>query len=197
MPILVNHRIEAQYSMPRFGSVSHLLENSWRLAHTSEIGEPQRGEAVVDKGHAQSQFQKADDLYRSGRYEEALNVLNRLDAAFPDKRNIMYPRARCLRRLKRPQEAMEVCDLLIERYGDKRAAKLKNAIASAEAASHQESSIGFAPLSLEDLGITANPVIPPPPAARRQSSRALVLAALAVLAFVVLGLVVMLSRVRY
>ncbi|GMV94233.1 MAG: hypothetical protein AMXMBFR82_40110 [Candidatus Hydrogenedentota bacterium] len=151
----------------------------------------------MDKGQAQSQFQKADDLYRSGRYEEALNVLNRLEAAFPEKKNIMFPRARCLRRLKRPQEAMEVCDRLIELYGDERAAKLKNSIAAAEAASHQESSIGFAPLTLEDLGITNRPVAEPPPVARRQGSRAWVLVVLAVLAVVVLGLVIMLSRVRY
>ncbi len=151
----------------------------------------------MDKGQAQALFQKADDFYRAERYEEALNVLNKLDTAFPEKRNIMFPRARCLRRLKRPQEAMAICDRLIERFGDKRAAKLKTAIASAEAASQQESSVGFAPLTLEDLGITKPPSeAPPPPRPAHRGTRITIAMVLAVLAIVVIGLVVLLSRIR-
>jgi tetratricopeptide (TPR) repeat protein len=153
----------------------------------------------VDKGQAQSQFQKADDFYQSGRFEEALSVLDRLNEAFPDKRNIMFPRARCLRRLKRPQEAMDVCDRLIELYGDERAVKLKNAIASAEAATLRESSVGFAPLTLEDLGITSKPPPPisPPPTPRRTSRVGVMMVALFLLVAVVAGLLIVLARVRY
>jgi tetratricopeptide (TPR) repeat protein len=155
------------------------------------------GVNAVDKGQAQAQFQKADDFYRQKRYEEALNVLNRLDAAFPDKRNIMLPRARCLRHLKRPQEAMAICDRLIERYGDERAAKLKTAIASAETASHRESSAGFAPLTLEDLGITLHPDESSPPKQQpRGGLRTIIIMALVILALAVVGLVVVLARVR-
>jgi tetratricopeptide (TPR) repeat protein len=151
----------------------------------------------VDQGQAQSQFQKADDFYQSGRFEEALSVLDRLNEAYPDKRNIMFPRARCLRRLKRPQEAMEVCDRLIELFGDERAVKLKNAIASAEAATQQESSVGFAPLTLEDLGITSKPAPAPAPPPRRGSRTTMMMVALFILAAAVVGLAVMLARVRY
>lgn len=151
----------------------------------------------MDKGQAQSQFQKADDFYRQKRYEEALIVLDRLDAAFPGKRNIMLPRARCLRHLKRPQEAMAVCDRLIELYGDERAAKLKTAIASAEKASHLESSAGFAPLTLEDLGIVARPADSSPPKRPPNGTmRTTIITALVILALVVIGLIVMLARVR-
>ena len=151
----------------------------------------------MDKGQAQSQFQKADDFYRQKRYEEALNVLTRLDAAFPDKRNIMLPRARCLRHVKRPQEAMAICDRLIELYGDERAAKLKTAIASAEAVSHRESSAGFAPLTLEDLGITAHPAeSSPSPRPQPSALRMTIVMALIILALAVVGLVVVLARVR-
>lgn len=151
----------------------------------------------MDRGQAQALFQKADDFYRSERYEEALNVLNKLDDAFPDRRNILFPRARCLRRLKRPQEAMAICDRLIERFGDKRATKLKTAIASAEAASQRESSVGFTPLTLEDLGISKPPSEPvPSPRSKRQGARITIVMVLAVLAIAVIGLVVLLSRIR-
>ncbi len=144
---------------------------------------------------AQTQFQKADDFYRQKRFEEALRVLDTLDTAFPNTRNIMLPRARCLRHLNRPQEAMEICDHLIDRFGDEKAVKLKNAIASAQAAAERDSSIGFAPLRLEDLGLDS-PTPPPAPPPPKRQWKAPVLAVLALMVALVLGVLFWVLRLR-
>jgi hypothetical protein len=70
-------------------------------------------------------FQKSDGLFRGKNYAAALILLDRLDAAFPDTRRIMYPRAMCLAEAGRTEEAIAVCDRLIARHKFMRAADLK------------------------------------------------------------------------
>lgn len=70
-------------------------------------------------------FKQADDLYRGKNYAAALEILDRLNAAFPDTRRIMYPRAMCLAEVGRVEEAIAICDRLISRHKYKRARELK------------------------------------------------------------------------
>lgn len=72
-----------------------------------------------------TRYRKAVELYRQGKCAEALNVLDALDQAVPNKREIMWPRAQCLQRLGRTDDAIEVCDALIAQFGDERAIAMK------------------------------------------------------------------------
>ena len=82
----------------------------------------------MDARIAESHFKKADSLYRDGRYAEALDFLIELDEAFPNTRNVLFPLARCLRRVGRVDEALSICDDLITRCGDLRALQLREFI---------------------------------------------------------------------
>lgn len=74
---------------------------------------------------AKLKFDEADRLYREGKCGEALELLNELDAAFPNDRKIMFPRARCLAKLYRGDEAVALCDRLIDEFQYDKARELK------------------------------------------------------------------------
>ncbi len=74
---------------------------------------------------AQALFKESEILYRERRYDEALDVLQRLDTKYPDTRNILFPIAKSLRRLSRFDEAAAVCDRLIREFDDKRAKHMR------------------------------------------------------------------------
>ncbi|MCL4692212.1 MAG: tetratricopeptide repeat protein [Candidatus Hydrogenedentes bacterium] len=93
----------------------------------------------MDSSEAQRKFKLADELFRDKRYTEALTVLDKLDTAFPDAKNVMYPRALCLMKLGRPKEAHEICLKLKSKFNDPRADKI-----------------------LQKLSASTSPVPPPP-----------------------------------
>jgi predicted esterase len=82
---------------------------------------------------AASAFHLADTLYRQGRYQDALSLLDGVDREFPRTRNVMYARALCLAGLGRKNEAVELCDALLERFAEPRAVELKAVIAGSDA----------------------------------------------------------------
>jgi hypothetical protein len=78
------------------------------------------------KNHeAQGLFKESELLYRERRYEEALEVLRRLDEKYPNTRNILYPIAKCYRRLGRFEETVAICDRLILEFDDERARHMR------------------------------------------------------------------------
>ena len=85
---------------------------------------------------ASERFQLTKKLFEEGRYAEALDILVALDEAYPGTKNIIYPRALCLTRLGRTDEAIELCDQLITKFSDHRArlllAELTEPAASAQ-----------------------------------------------------------------
>ena len=83
----------------------------------------------MNKRLAARLFNDAHILYRGKNYAAALELLNRLDAAFPNAHRIMYPRAMCLAEVGRVTEALAICDRLIHRHKYKRAKKLRSEIA--------------------------------------------------------------------
>lgn len=87
----------------------------------------------MDKHDAERKFRVADQYYREGRYGQAMLLLDALDEAFPNTRHIMYPRALCLARLKRREEALALCDELIARFQYSGAIELKAALSKEEA----------------------------------------------------------------
>jgi len=85
----------------------------------------------VQKGNAL--FNQADGLFQQGRFQEALVVLDQLNAAYPRTRNVMFPRALCLEKLGRLAEADTVCDEMIQRFQEPRAQALKEQIRAGRA----------------------------------------------------------------
>ena len=79
----------------------------------------------MGKRDAKRKFQLSDQYYKEGRYNQALTVLDALNEEYPNNKNVMYPRAMCLARLDRGQEALALCDQLIALFSDPRAARLK------------------------------------------------------------------------
>lgn len=90
-------------------------------------------------------FQQSDTLYKEGRFTEALDVLDQLGVAFPNEKNVMRPRARCLFKLNRHREARAVCEDLIELFDDDRARQLLQRLES------KELEAGMAAFSPDDL----------------------------------------------
>lgn len=82
----------------------------------------------MKKREAREKFTKADRLYREGAHGEALSILNELDAAFPNRKHILFPKARCFAKLYRADEAIEICDRLIDEYRYERARDLKHRV---------------------------------------------------------------------
>lgn len=62
-------------------------------------------------------FQAADQLFRDGGYAGALKLLNAIDAAYPGNHRVLNAKARTLAQLGRFQEALRICDRLLDVYG--------------------------------------------------------------------------------
>ena len=57
---------------------------------------------------ASEKFALAKELFTKKRFEDTLDILNELEAAFPNTKNIMFPKALCLAKLGRFDEAHEL-----------------------------------------------------------------------------------------
>ncbi|MDZ4859084.1 MAG: thioredoxin family protein [Candidatus Hydrogenedentes bacterium] len=79
---------------------------------------------------ARNKFREADQLFREKKFPEALAVLDDLDKEFPDTKNVLYPRAMCLARVGRFEEALELCRQLKVEFGDPRGEKLMGKISA-------------------------------------------------------------------
>ncbi|MCX5771897.1 MAG: hypothetical protein NTZ09_16725 [Candidatus Hydrogenedentes bacterium] len=88
----------------------------------------------MNTGEAQQKFQQAGQLYRDGKFADALAVLDGLSAAFPNNAEVVYARALSLAELSRLIEAANLCDTLT-RLGDPRGEVLKGKIALRQPAS--------------------------------------------------------------
>lgn len=90
---------------------------------------------------AREKFKKADQLFREKNFSAALVVLDELDKEFPDTKNVLYPRAMCLARVGRYDEALDLCRQLKVEFGDPRGEKLMARISDlrkAEAAKEKQ-----------------------------------------------------------
>jgi len=79
----------------------------------------------VDAAESQQLFKHADALYQQGQYGQAIQVLEKLNKAFPNEKNILYPAALCCEKLGRKQVALSLCQQLIDLFNDPRAAELQ------------------------------------------------------------------------
>ena len=82
----------------------------------------------MDAKLAKKLFKQADYLYCGKNYAAALELLDSLNAAYPNTRRILYPRAMCLAEVGRSDEGIAICERLISRDKFKRAKELKSRI---------------------------------------------------------------------
>jgi tetratricopeptide (TPR) repeat protein len=107
----------------------------------------------MDAQTSKAKFQEADQLFRSGQYQEALVILEELNSHHPNAKNVMYPAAMCLDKLGRSQEALPLCNHLIQTFQDPRAEALKADIEGRALSSSLDSMYDMNNLDLEgDLG---------------------------------------------
>jgi predicted esterase len=66
-------------------------------------------------------FEDAEHKYKSGRYAEALKILDTLDTAHPNNKNIVYAQARCLYKMGKTEQAAELSRLSISKWDSPRA----------------------------------------------------------------------------
>ena len=66
----------------------------------------------MGQSEAERRFADASELYKTGRYEEALALISELDYEFPGNIHLLKAKARTLAKLGRTAEAIAVCDLL-------------------------------------------------------------------------------------
>jgi tetratricopeptide (TPR) repeat protein len=78
----------------------------------------------MQKDVANRKFDRAQLLFEQKRYAEALRLLGELEAAFPDNRRVLYPRALCLAKMRHYEEARALCVRLVDEHDDARGAKL-------------------------------------------------------------------------
>jgi len=103
----------------------------------------------MDARESEQNFKRADALYREGRYGEALGILDELNRAHPNAKNVLYPAALCLEKLGRGDEALPICGQLIAQFQDPRARELQARLTAASRSGAGE----FESTALADLGL--------------------------------------------
>ena len=78
---------------------------------------------------AKQKFNDADRLYRAGDYNSALVSLEKLRAAFPGEKNVLYALTLCLQTLGRRDDALVGVGQLRD-LGDRRADQLQASLAA-------------------------------------------------------------------
>ena len=74
---------------------------------------------------AKQYFERAEAFLNADKPNEALPLLDQLDEAFPNTKNILLARAKTYAALNRTSDALHTCDALIECHQSRRAAALK------------------------------------------------------------------------
>jgi len=75
---------------------------------------------------AAQKFQQSKTLFAQKRYPEALIMLDEINAAFPDQKDVLYGRAMCLAELQRPLEAIRICEQAVAMHNDQKSQALLN-----------------------------------------------------------------------
>jgi hypothetical protein len=108
----------------------------------------------VDRQEAKVRFQDADRLFRAKQYEQAVRILNELNAEFPDERHVLYPLARGLTGLKRFPEAREIAERLVNEFHYGPAQELIDRIDRRQTFENPDVETPTLPSGLDDIMLT-------------------------------------------
>ncbi len=115
----------------------------------------------MDKAEAKRRFDKADKLFTYGRFDDVLVELALLDQHFPNNHRILNARARTLEQLGRYDEALAVCDRLLNDFQYEKIRSFRDGVA--HSLKHQ----GNTPPKQPPPGVSAGSTPPPLPGAPR------------------------------
>lgn len=82
----------------------------------------------MDFKEAKRRFQKADKLFMYGRFEDVMDELDLLETHFPNNHRLLNARARTLEQLRRYDEALGVCDRLLNDFDYEKVRPLRDTI---------------------------------------------------------------------
>ena len=83
----------------------------------------------MDKAEAKSRFQNADEAFCHGRLNDALEELAAIEAHFPNNHRLLNAQARTLERLRRYDEALVICDRLLDEFSYEKIRPFRDGIA--------------------------------------------------------------------
>lgn len=84
----------------------------------------------MDERELSAKYERANELFRQNRFQEALELLQELETAVPNNPTLVYARALVLVELGRFSEADHVCDQLIRQFHRPEGVQLKARIAA-------------------------------------------------------------------
>lgn len=114
----------------------------------------------MDGAPAKDRYDEAKALYRAGKYAEALKLLDALQRAYPQAKNILLAKAECLIALGWHEDAAALCEQVLQQHDDARARRLLGKARGETAATPGSDAI--VDLALDDgLSAAFEPVIPP------------------------------------
>ncbi|HPO13066.1 MAG TPA: tetratricopeptide repeat protein [Candidatus Hydrogenedentes bacterium] len=137
----------------------------------------------MDAKTAEQYFHQADGLYQSGKYAEALELLNVLNKEFPNTKNVMYAAALCLEKLGNIEEAKFVCNSLIRQFD---CGKARELLAALEDAPRIDAQLND--LLNKDILQERNRAVPPPLPQRASNKKIYIIAGIAVVVLLLLSL---------
>ncbi len=85
----------------------------------------------MDSNDSRRAFKQAEELFASGQYGDALELLTNLDRQYPNTKNLLYPKALCLEKLGRHSDAHDIARRLSTEFEDPRAKALLTRLALA------------------------------------------------------------------
>ncbi len=134
----------------------------------------------MNSEQASEEYKTASDLYTQGKHAEALEILDRLDALYPNDRRVMYARALALRAVGRPDEARALCERCLASHDAPRVRALLNELLAATPSSPALNFIANLDIKLDDGPPTPIPVaaaaVPEEEPAPRTRRRQMILA---------------------
>jgi len=148
----------------------------------------------MDAQDSTEKFKESKTLYQQGRFREALEVLTALDRKYPRTKNILYPMALCLDKIDCQGEALDLCDRLIQEFGDPRAVELKRRIQTPQAPTvagqppaPPGAAAGGPDLASDFLGERKPRPVPQPPAASSKRTVLIIVGVVAALLLLVVA----------
>lgn len=139
----------------------------------------------MDSEQASNAYKRAGQLHKEAKYTEALAILDGLDKAFPNTKNIIFARVRCMAAMNRLSHAIEGCNYLMQQFQHQGAHQLKTELEAKLAAPPMPDipDIGL------DMGASAFSAVPPTAAAQGSSMSGMKLAMIIGGAFLLLFVV--------
>jgi tetratricopeptide (TPR) repeat protein len=113
----------------------------------------------MDEREAKRCFDEARQYYMQKDYADALVLFDKLDRHFPDNRRILVNRARCLARLGRNGEALDLCEHLIAEFSDAQALTLRDKLEARRGA------VDTPPIDFPKAAVLDTPAFRPAPLA--------------------------------